>query len=212
MPDVAGRRYYDVPSDARVDSNANRRLACRQRPLVPPESGGVPSRLVAVVIGVLILGAAVWVIPRHRTSGLSASASRFVSVALGDGFTVFGLASLAFNMLVMILGKCDLDPTLDGLHLIPAMWMNEVWEGLISLSYGSFFLTSGGIALFDACIGSLIGLSLFPFRRLTTMSVVDHCLACWLLCIRSVGHQVAALQVLKEAIISLPMLSGVNPR
>jgi hypothetical protein len=126
----------------------------------------LPSRLVACLLGVLLLGTALCVILRHRTSGLSKSSSRPVLAALGDGFTVFGLASLAFNALMMIWGKCDLDPTMDGLHLVPAMLMNEVWEGLISVSGGSLFLTSGGIALFDACIGAFVGLFLFPFRRL----------------------------------------------
>ncbi|MDZ7617467.1 MAG: hypothetical protein U1E05_10710 [Patescibacteria group bacterium] len=132
----------------------------------------LPGRLIAAVIGFLILGTGIYLIARLRASGFSASANTSLSVALGDVFTVFGLASLSFNTLMMVLGRCDLGPTFDGLHLIPAMLVNEVWEGLISASGGSFLLTASGLALFDACIGCLIGMLLFPLQRIAPMRLL----------------------------------------
>lgn len=131
-----------------------------------PSFAALPRRLVAALIGALVLGGGILLIKRRRSGGVEASPRKSIWIGLQDGFTTFGLASLAFNTVMMILGKCDLDPTLDVLHLIPAMLMNAVWEGLISASGGSFFLTVGGIALFDACIGAIVGLMLAPLRRL----------------------------------------------
>jgi hypothetical protein len=125
-----------------------------------------PRRLVAALIGTLILATGTYLITGCRVFGSNTSSHMSLRAAVADGFTVFSLASLAFNAFTLILGKCDLDPTLDCLHMIPVMLMNAVWEALISTSGGSFLLTSGGIALFDGCIGGLIESLFFPLRRL----------------------------------------------
>ena len=130
-----------------------------------PSLGALPSRLIAALIGTLFLGGGILLIARRGLSGLSTTTISPLRTGLCDGFTVFGLASLAFNTLMLMSNKCDLDPPFDVLHFIPAIFMNAVWEGLICSSGGSFLLTAGGIALFDACIGSLIGFALFPLRR-----------------------------------------------
>ena len=130
-----------------------------------PSLTALPRRLVAALIGALVFGGGILLIKRRHAGEVEASRHKSVWIALQDGFTTFGLASLGFNTLMMILGKCDLDPTFDVLHLIPAIVMNEIWEGLISASGRSFFLTAGGIALFDASIGAIIGLLFAPLRQ-----------------------------------------------
>lgn len=130
-----------------------------------PSLVALPRRMVAALIGALLLGGGILPIRRRRADRVPAGPHNPVLIGLQDGFTTFGLASLLFNTVTRILGTCDLDPTFDVLHMIPALLMNEIWEALISASGGSFFLTAGGIALFDACIGAIIGLMLAPFRR-----------------------------------------------
>lgn len=91
-----------------------------------------------------------------------------------DGFKVFAETSVVVNIFCAIFLRYDLDPTYDALHFIPTFLMNEIWEMLISRSGHSVILFIVAVALFDGIVGFVLGLILYPIRRVTVLATTTR--------------------------------------
>jgi hypothetical protein len=114
---------------------------------------------------------------------------RFLS-SIADGFVVFSVASLLFNLYLVAFRGCNLDLPPDLIHCIPVGIANDVYEGLISPSGCSPALFFAAIVVFDGVVGALAGMALSPLWLIPGSRVATIVLQLGLFC----GFEYAAVR------------------